>query len=82
MSGSNVPQNGDIVVVATNVANGMRIYVLQIHPRMDRFLTLTREEAVSHALAYAALRRVHAWLLEAENDFVLIDGVRPAMSEA
>jgi hypothetical protein len=36
----------------------------------------TREQAVSNARSYAALRRVQAWLLETGHDFVLLEGVR------
>jgi len=71
-----IPDAGDIVVVATTNPDGIATYVLQIHPRVDRFLMATREQAVSNALSYAALRRVQAWLLETGQDFVLLEGVR------
>ena len=78
------PEDGD-VVVRQETCEGQQMYVLHNAPGPDQSLLRSREEAVSHAVAYAKHQHVRAWFTKGDDEFVLLgtfreEHVEPARS--
>ena len=52
------------------------MYVLHNAPGPDQSLLRSREEAVSHAVAYAKHQHVRAWFAKGDDEFVLLGTFR------
>lgn len=75
------PEDGD-VVVRQEKREGQRMYVLHAAPGPDQSLLRSREEAVSHAVAYAKHQHVRAWFTKGDDEFVLLGTFREEKVES
>ena len=75
------PEDGD-VVVRQEEREGQRTYVLHTAPGPDQSLLRSREEAVSHAVAYAKHQHVRAWFTKGDDEFVLLGTFREEQVES
>jgi hypothetical protein len=75
------PEDGD-VVVRQEKREGQRTYVLRTAPGPDQSLLRSREEAVSHAVAYAKRQHVRAWFTKGDDAFVLLGTFREEKMES
>ncbi len=57
------------------------VYLLGTPSSPDRVILLTRDEAVSEALAYAKQQHARAWFARGNDDFVLLGTFRAAQVE-
>lgn len=66
----------DDVVIRQRHGNGSTVYLLGTPSALNQFILRTREEAVSHALAYATYQHVRAWFDDGHDNFVLLGTFR------
>ena len=74
--GVNHPMKDD-VVVRERRGNPHTVYVLGTATAPDQLSVRTREEAVTHAVAFAMRQHVRAWFDDGDNTLLLRTPFRP-----
>ena len=71
----------DDVVIRQRHGNPSIVFVLGTPSTPDQFILRTRDEAVSHALAFAKRQHVRAWFAKGADDFVLLGTFREQQAQ-
>lgn len=74
------PDEADVVIRQRH-GNPSTVFVLGTPSTPDQFILRTRDEAVSHALAYAKRQHVRAWFAKNDDDFVLLGTFREEQAQ-
>ena len=75
-----LPDENDVVIRQRD-GNPSIVFVLGTPSTPDQFILRTRDEAVSHALAYAKRQHVRAWFAKGDDDFVLLGTFREEQAQ-
>jgi hypothetical protein len=73
------PADGD-VVVRPDTRDGRTVYVLCTAAGVGQYLLRSRDDAVSHAVAFATLHGVRAWLAGETPALVPLNDLRAVVS--
>ena len=74
------PDKNDAVIRQKH-GNPSTVYLLGTPSSPDQVTLLTRDEAVSEALAYAKRQHARAWFVRGDDDFVLLGTFRAEQVE-
>ena len=72
----------DDVVIRPKHGDLSTVYLLGTPAAPDQFILHTRDEAVSHAVAYAKHQHLCAWFARGDEDFVLLGTFREEPEQA
>ena len=74
--------NKDDVVIRQTHGNPSTTFLIGTPAAPDQFILCTRDEAVSHALAFAKRQHVRAWSGRRDDDFMLLGTFREETVES